>query len=95
MTTPALNYIGDLCLAFSYHMRGQDMGTLNVYIQTGDIYTSSAVRLVFSRTGQQGTSITAWLRTSFTILTTSTLDRVRMHYAVAADVTIHAYYIAI
>ena len=84
MTTPAFNYIGEMCLAFSYHMRGDDIGTLGVYIQTGDVYTS-AVRSVFTRTGQQGSASEAWLSTRVTVQTNNNLDRVRIVHQLTSE----------
>jgi len=37
------------CVQFWYHMKGKDIGSLNVYIQTNESRT-----LVWKRTGEQG-----------------------------------------
>ena len=46
--TPYLQYTGDVCLGFYYHMSGRDVGRLVVYAGSG------LDREVFSITGEQG-----------------------------------------
>ena len=80
ITTPALNYIGDMCLEFAYHMYGLTQGILHAYIQTGFQY-SSAVRTAFIISSQD---INEWIPVRVTIQTVNYTDRVR---TCVADIT--------
>ena len=48
--TPPLNYNGDICLEFSYHMYGDSVGELEVFMVSG----SDSPSRFFSREGDQG-----------------------------------------
>ena len=73
ITTPALNFVGDMCLEFAYHMFGLSQGTLHAYVQTGSHYTS-AVRTAFTRSER---NIDRWFHIQVTMQTLNNSDRVR------------------
>ena len=78
MTTPDLNYIGEMCVDFDYHMRGIEIGTFIVYRQQGSVYIPLvAQRIALQLSGQQGTEQEAWINSRLTIRMENNQDRVR------------------
>ncbi|XP_052068045.1 MAM and LDL-receptor class A domain-containing protein 1-like [Mytilus californianus] len=59
LTSKTISTDGDTCFTFWYHMYGKDIGTLNVFIESGNI-----IRRQWSRYGNQGN---AWKFAYFTI----------------------------
>ncbi|KAH3887714.1 hypothetical protein DPMN_011733 [Dreissena polymorpha] len=61
ITTPSFQNTatGSFCLSFWYHMYGNNIGSLNVYLQDGGSKTN-----VFTRTGNQ---VNFWLYRSVTV----------------------------
>ena len=55
LISPKLQFSGNMCLQFYYHMYGASMGTLNVFINGVT---------VFSTTGDKGN---AWLRNAVSV----------------------------
>ena len=55
LKSPSLKFTGNMCLSFYYHMYGSDIGSLNVSINS---------KQVFSRSGNKGNQ---WFKASVTI----------------------------
>ena len=65
LDSPLLQFSGNMCLKFYYHMYGATIGTLNVIINS---------KTVFSASGDKGNK---WLDTEITISSLSGMYKVR------------------
>ena len=65
--TPPYIFPGDFCLEFFYHMRGHNMGTLNVYtLAPGE--TTDQVSPIWTMSGHQGSE---WQKASLDVSSAS------------------------